>query len=124
MPPRIHRIEMDNIIRISGAKGITPYFESILLRGQPRVYNKYGCIKVRFTKDLWKDVYYLLCLFWHFGIECSEIQKMKDGLKVANGVVIAEAYEATLKKIGAIMFEDNQDYAERMNALWEKRHDK
>jgi hypothetical protein len=112
---------MDNIIRIGSAKGITPYFESILLRGQPKVYNKYNCIKLRFTKNVWKDVYYLLCMFWHFGIYCDEITRMKGGLPVDKGVIIDEFYEATLKKIGAIMFDNNEDYAERMNNLWENR---
>jgi|SRR3989304_858312 len=115
------RLEMDNIIRMGSSKGITPYFESMLLRGQPRIYNKYGCIKIRFTKDLWKDVYYLLSMFWHFGIECSEIKKMKEGLEVGKGFVIEEAFEATLKKIGAIMFEDNEEYAERIKHLWENK---
>lgn len=129
------RGEINNIIRMSGAKGITPYFESMLLRGQPRVYNKYGCIKIRFTKDLWRDVYYLLSMFWHFGAECTEIKKMKEEFEVADGRFISGAYEATIKKIGALMFEEdkvkktiagkeievNEDYAERINKLWVKR---
>ena len=60
-------------------------------------------------------------MFWHFGIECSEIKKMKEGLEVGKGFVIEEAFEATLKKIGAIMFEDNEEYAERIKHLWENK---
>lgn len=121
------RVKMDNIVKISGGtikeKGIAPYFESIVMRVQPDVYNEYNEIKIRFTKDLWKEVWYLMCMFWHLGLVCNRIERMPHGLPLPNGTVLDDAYEAIITKIGANMFEDNTDYSDRMDKLWERRDD-
>lgn len=118
---RARRIQMDNIVRMSSKKPPTSYFESIILRAQPSVYNKYKCIKIRFTKDLKRDVYYLCALFWHLGVVAKTVEKLPDGLQIDKGVVIGNAYEVTLEKIGAIRFEDNEEYNEWMREEWSNK---
>lgn len=110
--------EMDNVIRISARKRISQYFEAVVMRVQPAIYNKYGCVKVRFTKDLKKDVYYLSQLFWHLGLAPSNLSKLKNGLKVDKDVILGEAYELELKKIGATRFEDNEEFRKWFEYNW------
>ena len=104
------RIEIDNVVRIGSRKEIDTYTHSIVLRAQPRVYNKYGCIKIRFTGDLCRDIDYLCRLFWHLGLVVKNVEKMEGGLEVGRGRYLENAFEITLVKIGAIEFEDDSEY--------------
>jgi hypothetical protein len=104
------RVALDNIIRISAQKNIADYIASVIMRIQPAVYQKYGCIKLRFTKDLEGQVKYLCKLCWHVGLVPQKKVKMKDGIPMDKGVLIADAREIILKKIGAIEFEDNEEF--------------
>lgn len=104
-----NKIEIDNIVRISSKKHITEYIQSIFLRGQPESYNKYKCIKLRFTADLMKDVNYLCMLYHHFGLTVVSVKKAEEGIPIGRGV-ISNVYEVELRKIGAIQFEDDSDY--------------
>jgi len=117
------RIEIDNIVRVSSKKDINKYREAILIRMQPGIYNKYGCIKIRFTRDLTIDVDKLCRFFWHAGLVVKDVDKdverLKDGLKVDKGVVIGEAWEVTLKKIPAIEFENDEDYKDWTYQIFE-----
>lgn len=110
------RLTPDNIIRVSSKKPVSSYFEAILIRVQPAIYDKYNCVKIRFTKDLETDVNYLCQLFWHLGLVPKKKERLKEGLQLDKGVIIGEAYEISLEKIGAIQFEDNSDYLD-----WIKR---
>jgi len=104
------RIELDNIIRISAKKNISEYIPAIIMRIQPNVYKKYGCIKLRFTKDLEDQVKYLCRLVWHVGLVPKSKVKMKNGIPVDKGILIADAREIVLVKIGAIVFDDHKDF--------------
>lgn len=106
------RIELDNIIRISKNKKISEYFASVIYRGGPGVYGKYGDIRLRFTRDLSKDVRHLCMCFWHWGLVPKEINVID--LKVDGGVITG-AYELVLKKVGAIQFENDTDFEDYWN---------
>lgn len=119
----ITRVAVDNIIRISSRKPIGTYFESILIRAQPRIYNKYNEIKIRCTKDLRKDIMYMCQMLWHVGLIIPReegIKRISEKLQVARGELLDEVYEIKLKKIPAIIFEDNSDYEDYMRSLWDK----
>ena len=104
------RIIPDNIIRVSAKKEISEYFQAVLRRMQPDVYNKYRCIKVRFTKDMESKVKYLCRFYWHAGLVPKNKHKMKDGFPLEGGILIADAREIELVKIGAIQFDDQDDF--------------
>jgi hypothetical protein len=113
-------IKIDNIIRISKKNPIGKYAESILMRMQPKIYNEYKCIKLRFTGDLKKDADYICRLFWHCGLKIQEIRKLKEGLPLAKGYTLNDAYEIELVKIPAILFEDDEDYEYRTKKIEEE----
>jgi hypothetical protein len=117
----IKKIEIDNIIRISNKNPIGKYAESILMRMQPKIYNKYGCLKLRFTGDLKKDADYICRLFWHCGLIVRDKRKLKEGLPVSRGFVLNDAYEIELVKIPAIIFEDDEDYDDRNKKIDEEK---
>jgi len=120
------RRESDNIVRLSSSKDLALYFQSVVMRASPKIYKKYGSIKLRFTKDLKTDVQYLCNLFWHLGLIVSkdeEIEKVVDTISTSRGNYIKEMYEVKLKKIGAIDFEDEDDYLDWMKDVkkqWDK----
>ena len=106
---------MDNIVRISAKKRITDYAASVLMRIQPKTYEKYGCVRLRFTKDLEQQAMYLAMMWWHCGFDFKKY-KLKGGVKVAGGILIGDIREIHLKKIGAIIFQDDSDFISR----WKK----
>ena len=103
------RVEPDNIVRISAKKDIKEYITPIIIRGQPKYYNKYGCIKLQFTRDLVIKVKMLTLLLWHWGLVPTRPERI-DGLRVEKGVIIGEAWSLTLTKIPAIQFEDYREF--------------
>jgi len=113
-------IQIDNIIRISKKNPIGKYAESVLMRMQPKIYNKYGCIKLRFTGDLKKDADYICRLFWHCGLKIQNHRKLEEGLPLSRGFTLSDAYEIELVKIPAILFEDDEDYEYRAKKIEEE----
>lgn len=120
------RREIDNIVRVSSNKEIAKYCESVLMRASPRIYKKYGCIRIRFAKNMKQDVMYLTNLLWHVGIVVIKddgVSKVEDAISTGRGNYIKEMYEVKLKKIGAIDFADESDYKDWMESMrkqWEK----
>jgi hypothetical protein len=108
----MEKVEIDNIIRISSRNDISNYSHSVIMRMQPRLYNKYGCIKLRFTKDHTRDVQYLCMMFWHAGLTIQSWEKLPEGLRLGRGVILEQAYEVTLIKTGATLFEDDNEFYE------------
>lgn len=112
-----NRIEIDNIIRISNQKEIVAYIQSVFMRGQPRVYERYACIKIRFAANLARDVDWLCRNFWHWGLVPDPKSLKKIRLKLDKGVMLGNAYELTLKKVPAICFTNDQEYNEWLPEL-------
>lgn len=110
------RISTDNVVRISRAKeierGLAPYYESILIRGTPEIYDKYGCIKLRFTKNMKESIYKICQVLWHYGLVVKEINKLENGLEVQRGRILEDAFEVILTKIGAICFHGEEEFVE------------
>jgi hypothetical protein len=112
------RVEIDNKVRISSNKDISKYSHTILIRCQPEVYNKTGCIKIRFTRQLTNDVDYLCRLWWHLGlVKKGKVEKIQEGVSMGRGININNLYELTLVKIGAISFPDDSDYTDWTNEV-------
>lgn len=112
------RVTPDNIVRISSEKDVSRYIHAIARRGQPDVYKKYGCIRLRFTKDLEYTVRYLCRFFWNFGLVVKEKIKMKGGIPCKDGVIISKsACEIKMVKIPQIVFENNEEFDE-----WWSKH--
>jgi hypothetical protein len=103
------RKKIDNIVRISGKKSVTSYFEAITKRCQPAIYEKYGCVKLRFCGYVKNEVHFLLSNFWHHGLIVKDIEKLKEGLQIPGGY-LENAYEITLVKIGALSFIDDEEF--------------
>ena len=118
------RIETDNIVRISANKSIVEYLAPIIIKIQPSVYKKYGCVKLRFTKDIEQNVKLLCQLVWHVGLVPKEKTFLDGGIPVNKGILIADAREITLKKIGAIDFEDQEDFEDWWKNAEYKKQDK
>lgn len=104
------RVEMDNIVRISSSKEIGEYIRPIVERMSPKVYKKYGCIKIRFTGNLSFDVDKIMMRLWHAGLKYQEGSCKPVQLKTARGEIIDKAFEISFTKIGAIQFEDDSEY--------------
>lgn len=113
------KIETDNIVRIGSEKKIYEYVWPIVIRLQPDPYENYGCLKLRFTKNLKREVIQLCNFFVNLGIEVKEVNKMEEPLRVDRGRFIDNCFEAILIKIGAIRFESKEDYYDRLNQKFE-----
>lgn len=112
------RIQLDNIVRISSKKPIGEYAMAVLMRMQPNPYKTYDCIKLRFTADLITDVRWLCMMFGNAGLVTKEVNKIEK-IEVGKGVILDNCWEATLKKIGALDFEE-QEFEEYSRRVWEK----
>lgn len=106
-----------NKVKISYKKPAAYYFESILIRMQPDIYKRYGNIKVSFSKNAKKTVFYLINVFWHCGLVLKEINPIPE-IEVGGGAIIKDCYEAILKKVPAIEFEDNEEYRDWIEEKW------
>jgi len=113
------KIETDNIVRISAKKKIWDYAQAILIRMQPGIYNRYNCIKIRFTRDLVVEVDKICRWFWHAGLVVKGVEMLPEGLKVDRGTYVGEAWEVTMTKCGATLFEDDADYKDWTYKIFE-----
>jgi len=109
------RVDMDNIVRISSKKPLCVYMESVIKKSQPNPYEKYECIKLQFTKDLKKNVLYMIGLFANCGYvyENKSLHIIEGGVRVDRGVTLNEVLQCNLKKIGATRC-DNDEYLKIM----------
>ena len=105
----LDRIAMDNVVRIAENKDIITYLGSIVMRMQPGIYNKYSCIKLRYTIDLENKIKSLCQMVWHCGLVPIKKIKLKDGIQLNRKILISDAREIWLGKIGAIQAEKDQD---------------
>lgn len=117
-----NRIVLDNVVRISSRKDIEDYAWTILLRMQPDPYKKYDCIKIRFTGDLVNEVSKLCLLFGNAGLVTKEIKRIEK-IEVGKGVVLNDCWEATLRKIGALDFEEGE-FEEYSRKMWSEIFEK
>lgn len=101
---------IDNIIRVSGKKNISEYSHSFLKRVLPGIYDKYGCIRIRFMRELEPDIKYLVRMCWHCGYTFEKNKLKGNTVRVRDGVLTTEMREIVLKKIGAILFHGNEEF--------------
>lgn len=113
------KIPYTNIIRIAWKKPITSYFEAVILRLQPKIYQRYGCIKLRFSKNVKREVHYLVNLFWHLGLAPGAVTEISE-IEFANGTIVKDCYELELRKIGAIVFDDDSEFNDWIEKEWAK----
>jgi len=104
--------ELNNEIIISDNKHPSIYAWSILIRLQPRIYNKYKCIKIKAVKNLLGVADWLVKLFYNCGIE--EISREKKDITKGDGYILKDVYEITLKKRASI------DYTEEDEEFWKE----
>lgn len=97
-----NRQEITNIVRISRKKDDSVYIKAILIRMQPKIYNKYNCIKIRVSRNLLGDAQHLCQIFKHAGLMDKGIEPCK--IETDDGFVINDAFEVTLKKVPAIIY--------------------
>lgn len=106
------RVVPDCVIRISSEKDISKYVQAMVIRGQPYVYDKYECIKIRFTKEMESQVKYLCRMFWNWGAIIHKKVNLKNGIPIDKGVIVTEGKEVILKKIPAITDFGEEDFEE------------
>lgn len=113
--------DIDNVVRIGsysklrGGKKIHEYVWPVLRRMQPDCYEKYGCIKLEFTKNMIPFVQSLIQWFWHAGLVLKEVSKVEEAVRD-----IENLWDAKMVKIGAIVFEDNEKFEEFTRKEFEK----
>ena len=104
--------ELNNEVTISDDKHPSIYAWSILIRLQPRIYNKYKCIKIKVVGNLLGVADWLVKLFYNSGIE--EISREKKDMAKGDGYIFKDAYEIILKKRASI------DYTEEDEEYWKE----
>lgn len=108
----------DNIVRISSEKNIHEYAWPILIRLQPDPCDESGCVRLRFTKNLVKNVTLLCYYFSNLGIEVKAVEKFEE-LPVAKNKYISVYYEVVLTRIGAII-PSGTEFVDRARAKFEE----
>ena len=95
--------EPANLIKIA-EKDLSVYAWAVVLKGQPYVYQKYGEIKIQVTRNRIEKANQLIELFKHWGLE--EVKREPCKILVTppkkNPYYLTEAFEITLRKIGAL----------------------
>lgn len=114
------RIATDNVIRMSSSKDYSSFIESIVIKCQPAVYNRYGCLILRFGYNLRTEAYNLCKYFWHLGLVPQKLQKSKVGITSGRGEIIEHIWEITLTKIGQIVFDDGSDFDDWYSKVWKE----
>lgn len=109
-------VSIDNIIRFNKNKPLAKFYESILDRLCPKIYEKYGCIVVRCVGNCEREMKHIAFRLWNVGVICEEKAKLKDGLQVEDGI-LNDVREYEFRKIGAIKFTDNEHFEEHWNKL-------
>lgn len=101
-------MDLNNEVIIADDKHLSIYAWSVIIRLQPRYYEKYRCIKIKVINSLLGKAESLLQFLKNVGIE--EVERKKKNLVKGDGYVYSDAYEITLKKISSIdYFETEQD---------------
>ena len=106
--------DLNNEVIIADDKPLSIYAWSVLLRLQPRYYDKYKCVKIKVIKALLGRADTLIRFLNNVGIE--EIKREKKELVKATGFVLPDAYEITLKKKMAIDYFESEEDKE----IWKK----
>lgn len=87
-------IKEDNIVRMSYTKDESVYMRSIVMKCQPRIYDKYKCIKIRGGMNIIGEAKRLCTLFSNLGLK--EIETIPKKIEVSTGYI--DGFEITLKK--------------------------
>ena len=106
--------DLNNEVKIADDKPLSIYAWSVLIRLQPRYYDRYKCVKIKVITALLSKADTLVKFLKNVGIE--EEKREKKELVKDNGYVLKDAYEITLKKKMSIdYFESEED-----KKTWEK----
>lgn len=92
--------KINNIVKIGDREKREKYEHSILIRGQPKIYDEYNCIIIQVQDNLLEFADALLNVFRWWGLR--EVSRKKTKLK-GDGYDIPEGWEIKLEKMGALL---------------------
>jgi len=99
--------QMSNTMIIGNNEQIEKFCYGILMRMKPRIYNEFGCIKIRVIASLLEYTGAILQIFRFAGLK--EVERKKKKITTDKGYVLNDAYEITLEKI-PILCGKEEDY--------------